>query len=222
MRPLAALIWKDLVIEARTRELVTSMSLVAFLALVILNLALGPSPQLAAAAAPAVVWVTVAFAATLGLARAQGLEQEGQALQGLLLTPVGRHVLYLGKCGANLVVVLVLQLVVVAATAALFSGDVGRRLPWLALPLALGAVGFTAVGTLLSAMTAATRLREVLLPILLLPVALPVIMLSLSGVGAVLEGRDLAELFRSLKLLAAVDIIFVMLGMGLFPYVVEE
>jgi heme exporter protein B len=222
VRALAALIWKDLVIEARTRELVTSMSLVAFLALVILNLALGPSSRLGTAAAPAVLWVTVSFAATLGLARAHALDHEGQALQGLLMTPVSRSILYLGKCGANLVVVLLLQFVVVVATAVLSTGDVGRRPGWLALPLALGAIGFTAVGTLLGAMTSATRLREVLLPILLLPVALPVIIFSLAGIGAVLEGRGLIELLRSLKLLGAVDIIFVMLGAWLFVYVVEE
>ncbi len=222
MRALAALIWKDLVVEARTRELVTSMGLVAFLALVIQNLALGPSSRLGTAAAPAVVWVTVSFAATLGLARAHALEQEGQALQGLLMTPVSRSLLYLGKWGANLVVVLILQTVVVVATAVLFTGEVGRHLTWISLPLVLGAVGFTAIGTLLGAMTSATRLREVLLPILLLPVALPVIMLSLAGIGAVLDDRGLTELLRSLKLLGAVDIIFAMLGMWLFAYVVEE
>jgi len=222
VRILAALIWKDLIVEARTRELVTSMGLVAFLALVIQNLALGPSSRLGTAAAPAVVWVTVSFAATLGLARAHALEQEGQALQGLLMTPVSRSLLYLGKWGANLVVVLVLQTVVVVATAVLFTGDVGRHLTWISLPLVLGAVGFTAIGTLLGAMTSATRLREVLLPIVLLPVALPVIMLSLAGIGAVLDDRGLTELLRSLKLLGAVDIIFAMLGMWLFAYVVEE
>ena len=222
MRILAALIWKDLLIEARTRELVTSMSLVAFLALVIMSLALGPSSRLASAAAPAVLWVTVSFAATLGLARAHSLEQEGHALQGLLMTPVSRSVLYLGKCGANLAVVLMLQLVVVGATAVLFNADVGRHFAGLLLPLALGAVGFTAVGTLLGAMTTATRLREVLLPILLLPVALPVIILSLAGITAVLDGQGLTSLLRSLKLLGAVDIIFLMLGVWLFAYVVEE
>jgi heme exporter protein B len=222
MRVLAALIWKDLLIEARTRELVTSMSLVAFLALVIMSLALGPSSRLASAAAPAVLWVTVSFAATLGLARAHALEQEGHALQGLLMTPVSRSVLYLGKCGANLAVVLMLQLVVVGATAVLFNADVGRHFAGLLLPLALGAVGFTAVGTLLGAMTTATRLREVLLPILLLPVALPVIILSLAGITAVLDGQGWTSLLRSLKLLGAVDIIFLMLGVWLFAYVVEE
>jgi heme exporter protein B len=221
MKALAALIWKDLVIEARTRELVTSMSLVAFLALVVLTLALGGSPNLTRAAAPAAVWVTVSFAATLGLARAHALEQEGRAIEGLLATPVSRSVLYLGKCGANLAVVLVLQLVVVAATAVLWPGGFAGHVPWLVLPLALGAAGFTAIGTLLGAMTAATRLREVLLPVLLLPIALPVVVLSLAGMAAALDGR-LTELLRSLKLLAAVDIIFLMLGIWLFPYVVEE
>jgi heme exporter protein B len=219
---LLALIWKDLVIEARTREIVTAMSLVAFLALVILGLALGPSPQLAAAAAPAAVWVTVSFAATLGLARAHAIEQDGQALRGLLMTPVDRHLLYLGKCGANLAMVLVLELVVVGAATALFSGALGQHLAGLVLPLALGAIGFTAAGTLLGAMAAETRLREVLLPILLLPVVVPVILLSLAGINAVLEGRGLPELLRALKLLGAVDIIFVMLGVWLFAYVVED
>jgi heme exporter protein B len=222
VRTFAALVWKDLVIEARTRELVTSMSLVAFLALVILGLALGAAPREAVAAVPAALWVTVAFAATLGLARAQALEQEGDALQGLLLSPVSRSVLYLGKWTANLCVVLVLQVVVLAATAVLLTDEIGRRLGLLLLPLVLGAIGFTAVGTLLGSIAAATRLREVLLPILLLPASLPVIMLSLSGLALVLRDAPLGDLARALKLLVAVDIIFVMLGAWLFPFVVEE
>jgi heme exporter protein B len=222
VRILAALIWKDLVTEARTRELVTSMSLVAFLALVILSLALGASPGPAAAAAPGILWVAVSFAATLGLARSHALEHERSALQGLLLTPVSRSLLYLGKFGANLLLVLILECVVVAAFAVLFAHDLGRRAGWLALPLGLGAVGFAAIGTLLGAMTSATRLREVLLPILLLPVVLPAIMLSLAGIAAVLDGRPLADLVRSSNMLAAVDIIFVVLGMWLYGYVVEE
>ncbi|HKV44052.1 MAG TPA: heme exporter protein CcmB [bacterium] len=222
MRALAALIWKDLVIEARTRELLTSMSLVAFLALVIMSLAFAPSPAFAATAAPGVLWVTVAFAATFGLARSHALERERGALDALLLTPVGRGTLFLGKFGANLLLVVVLEIVVVAAFAVLFSMPLGRHAGWLVLPLGLGAVGFTAIGTLLGAMTAATRLREVLLPVLLLPVVLPVIVFSLTGIGAVLDGRPLADLFRSAKLLGAVDVVFLVLGIWLFEYVVEE
>lgn len=222
MKALAALVWKDLIVELRTHELVTSMSLVAFLALVILSVTLGGSPSASAAATPAILWVTVAFAATLGLARSYALEQERHAFQGLLLTPVGRSTLYLGKCAANLVLVLVLQAVVVTACTVLVNGEVGRRAGALALPLALGAVGFTAVGTLLGAMTATTRLREVLLPILLLPVVLPVIIVSLAGITMVLEGRGWGALAGPLKLLGAFDIIFVILGAWLFEYVVDE
>src|SRR6516225_8382318 len=126
MRVLAVLIWKDLIVEIRTRELLTSMSLVAFLALVILSLALEPSPAMAVNAAPGILWVTVAFTATLGLARAQALEQEREAFQGLLLTPVSRSLLFLGKFSANLLFVVMLQLVVVIAFAALFTPEVGR------------------------------------------------------------------------------------------------
>ncbi len=222
MKALAALIWKDLIAEVRTRELVTSMILVAFLALVVLGLTLGQSRSASAAATPAILWVTVAFAGTLGLARSYALEQERQAFQGLLLTPLGRSTLYLGKCAANLLLVLVLQAVVVIACTVLVNVEVGRRAGALALPLALGALGFTAVGTLLGAMTATTRLREVLLPILLLPVVLPVIIVSLAGITMVLEGRGWGALGGPLKLLGAFDIIFVSLGAWLFEYVVEE
>jgi heme exporter protein B len=222
MRALAILIWKDLIIEARTRELVTSMSLVAFIALVIVSLAFAPSPSIAARLAPGILWMTMAFTATLGLGRAHALEQEHQALQGLLLTPVSRSLLFLGKFGANLLLVALVQLMVVIVFGVLFAPEMSGRATWLAPPLALGAVGFTAVGTLLGAMTATTRLREVLLPVLLLPVVLPVIILSLAGLSAVVEGRPISELFRSLKLLAAVDIIYVVLGAWLFEYVVED
>jgi len=221
VRAILTLVWKDLVIEARTRELVTSMSLVAFLAVAIMSLALGPSAA-AADATPAILWVTVAFAATLGLARSHALERERQALHGLLLTPVSRGSLYLGKCAANLLLVLALQAIVVLICALVVNPEVGRRAALVALPFILGAVGFTAAGTLLGAMTATTRLREVLLPVLLLPVTLPVIIVSLAGITAVLEGAGLRELGRTLGMLAAFDVIFLILGVWLYGFVVDE
>jgi len=222
MRTVLLLVWKDLVVEARTRELVTSMSLVAFLAVVILGLAVGAEPRTAAAVTPAVLWVTVAFGATLGLARSHALERERQALDGILLAPVSRAEVFLGKCAANLILVLILQAVVVLATAVLINPEVGRRGLALAAPLALGAVGFAAVGTLLGAMTAATRLREILLPILLLPVVLPVVIVSLAGISMVLEGAPRSALGGPLKLLAAYDVVFLVLGVWLFEYVVTD
>ena len=222
MRTVLILIWKDLVIEARTRELVTSMSLIAFLALVILSLAVGGSPHAAAEATPAILWVTVAFAATLGLARSHALEQERQALAGVLLTPISRSTLYVGKCAANLLLVLALQAVVLLAATVLVNGEIGRQAARLAAPLALGAVGFAAAGTLLGAMAVVTRLREVLLPILFLPVVLPLIIASLSAISPVLDGAPGAALAGPLRFLVAFDIIFLVLGTWLFEYVVDD
>lgn len=220
MRAAAALIWKDVLAELRTRELVTSMSLVAFLALVVQGLAVGsgPAPPVTAA----ILWITVVFAATLGLARTQALEQDRQAFSGVLLTPVGRGTLFLAKAAANLLVTFMVMAVIVAGETVLVAPELGRRIAGIALPLALGGVGFAATGTLLGAMAAATRLREVLLPILLVPVTLPAIVVSLSGVTAALEAAPFAAVLRSAGFLAAFDVIVLVLGVWLFEYVVDE
>lgn len=220
MRAAAALVWKDVLAELRTRELVTSMSLVAFLALVVQGLAVGSAPPPAVTAA--ILWITVVFAATLGLARAQALEHERQAFSGVLLTPVGRGTLFLAKAAANLLLTLMIMAVTVLGETVLVTPELGRRIAAVALPLALGGVGFAATGTLLGAMAGATRLREVLLPILLVPVALPAILVSLSGVTAALEGAPVAAVLGSAGYLAAFDVIVLVLGVWLFEYVVDE
>jgi heme exporter protein B len=216
----AALIWKDVLAELRTRELVTSMSLVAFLALTVQGLAVGGAPS--APVTAAILWITVVFAATLGLARTQALEHDRDAFAGVLLTPVGRGTLFLAKATANLLLTLLVMAVIVLAETVLVNPGLGRRIAVVALPLALGGVGFAATGTLLGAMAAATRLREVLLPILLIPVTLPAIIVSLSGVTAAVEGEPLGAVLRSAGFLVAFDVIVLVLGVWLFEYVVDE
>lgn len=220
VRVLLALVRKDLVTEARTRELLTSMSLLAFLALIVQSLAVGLRP--APAVTAAVLWITVAFAATLLLARAHTLERESGALQGMLLTPAGRGVLYLGKCAASMILVLILEAVVLLGAAVLLDADLARSAGLVAVPLALGAVGFCAAGTLLGTMAASTRLRELLLPVLLLPVALPLVTAALAGTRAALEGAGAAAVWGPARFLVAFDVIFLVLGTWLFEYAVEE
>jgi heme exporter protein B len=219
VRIAAALVWKDVLAELHTRELVTSMSLVAFLALTVQGLALGGAPS--APVTAAVLWITVVFAATLGLARTQALEHERDAFAGMLLTPVSRATLFLAKAAANLLLTLLVMTVIVLVETVLINPGLGGRIPVVAAPLALGGVGFAATGTLLGAMAAATRLREVLLPILLVPVSLPAIIVSLSGVTAALEGGSLAAVGRASAFLVAFDVIVLVLGVWLFEYVVE-
>jgi heme exporter protein B len=220
MRAAGALIWKDVLAELRTRELITSMSLVAFLALVVQGVAVGSTP--APAVTAAILWITVVFAATLGLARSQALEQDRQAFSGVLLTPVGRGTLFLAKAAANLLLTLMVMAVTVFVETVLVAPDLGRRIAGVALPLGLGGVGFAATGTLLGAMAAATRLREVLLPILLVPVTLPAIVVSLSGVSAALEGAPFGTVLGPAGFLGAFDVIVLVLGVWLFEYVVDE
>ena len=220
MRAVGALIWKDVLAELRTREVVTSISLVAFLALVVQGLAVGSAPPPAVTAA--ILWITVVFAATLGLARSQALELDRQAFSGVLLTPVGRGTLFLAKAAANLLLTLTIMVVIVLAETVLVNADLGRRIAVVALPLALGGLGFAATGTLLGAMAAATRLREVVLPILVGPLALPALVVSLSGVTAALEGAPFGAVLGTAGFLAAFDVIVLVLGVWLFEYVVDE
>jgi heme exporter protein B len=220
MRAAAALVWKDIVAELRTRELVTSVSMVAVVALVVQGLAVGSGPPPAVTAA--ILWTTVVFAATLGLARSQALERDRDAFAGVLLTPVGRGTLFLAKAAANLLLVFLVMAVIVVAETVLVNTGLGRRPAAVVLPLALGGAGFAVCGTLLGAMAAATRLREVLLPVLLVPVTLPAIVVSLSAVTAALDGAPLGALLRPAGFLAAFDVITLVLGVWLFEYVVDE
>ena len=220
MRAAAALVWKDVIAELRTRELVTAMSMIAFLALAVQGLAVGSAP--APAVAAAILWITVVFAATLGLARAQALEHERGAFSGVLLTPVGRGTVFLAKTAANLLLTITVMAVIIVVETVLVSAAVGGHLAVLALPLALGGLGFSATGTLLGAMAGTTRLRELLLPILLVPVVLPAIIVSLTGVTAALGGAPFGAMWGPIRFLAAFDVIVLVLGVWLFEYVVDE
>jgi heme exporter protein B len=220
MRVAAALVWKDVLAELRTREIVTSMSLVAFLALTVQGLALGSAPS--ASVTAAVLWITIVFAATLGLARTQALEHDRDAFAGVRLAPVDRGMLFLAKAAANLLLTLFVTAVIVLAETVLVNPSLGRHIGAAALPLALGGAGFAATGTLLGAMAAVTRLRELLLPVLLVPVSLPAIIVSLGGVTAAVEGQPMSAVARSAGFLCAFDVIMLVLGVWLFEYVVDE
>ena len=175
---LRALIWKELLVEARGRETVLAGAVFALLVLVIFNFAFDLRVESVAAVAPGVLWVTVTFAGVLALGRAFARERDRRTLDGLLLAPVDRSALYLAKVASSIVSMLVVQVVAVPAFVALFNVRVD--LPLLVLALGLGTFGLAGVGTLFAAMAAHTRAREVLLPLLLFPIQVPVIMATMS------------------------------------------
>jgi heme exporter protein B len=166
--------------------------------------------------------VTFSFAAILALNRAFQLELENQALEGLLLAPIDRSSIYLGKLLANLVFVACVEVIGVPLLALFFNVRVLPYLGPLVVLIALATVGFVAVGTLFSAMTVRTRFAELLLPVLLLPFMIPPLSWAVLATGRLLAGRPLSEILGWLNMLAVYDIVFVTLALVLFPATVNE
>lgn len=216
------LVWKDLTLELRTKEILTAMAVFALLAAVIFNFAFSPSPTQALALLPGMLWVTVAFAATLGLSRSFVLEREQQCLEALRLFPTDRSLIYLGKAAANLLFLLVVEALVLPAMAALSGISLWPHLGPLLLVTLLGSVGLVAVGTIFSAMSVHTRIREVLLPVLLFPIASPVLISGVKATAGLLAGRPFVEILPGVRILAVFDVVFVVLGYLIFEFLLEE
>lgn len=219
---LRVLLWKDLLSELRGKELISMMAFFGLLVLVIFNFAFEPGSAEAAHLGSGILWVAFTFAGVLGLNRSFLMEKESEGLQGLLLSPVDRGVLYLGKLGGNFLFMLLVESLILPFFALFFNLDLWLLLPQLALVAILSTLGFTAVGTLFAAMSAQAKSRELLLPTLLLPIVVPVIVAAVKSTGQILEGRPLAEAAHWLKLLLAFDLLYVVVSFLIFEYVVEE
>lgn len=217
-----AIVWKDLISEFRTKELLTSMFTFALLTMIIFNFAFDLSAELVPIAAPAILWVAFTFAGVLGLGRSFALENERNSILGLLLTPTDRSLIFLGKMIGNSIFVFITALTIIPAFILLFNYSLGTNLFPLLFVVFLGTIGFVSVGTLFSAIASNTKLREILLPILLLPIIIPVITSSVKLTGASLSGKPLGGEGPALQVLISFDIIFLVACAVLFEYVVEE
>lgn len=214
-----ALVLKDLSLEKRSREMLSSMFIFALLVVLVFSFSFDLRVENVSGVAPGVLWVAITFAGMLGLARSFILERDQGCLDGLLLCPVDRSLLYLGKMISNLVFISLTELVVLPLCFALFD------LPFhlLLLPvLFLGTIGFSAVGTIVSAMTVHARAREVMLPILLFPLVLPALIAAVKLTGGVLDGQPWAEIRNWMELLVGFDVIFMVISYLAFEYVIEE
>ncbi len=213
---------KDLRVEFRSRTAILSAVVFVVLAFVVFNFGRDPTAVPNVALAPSILWVTFTLAAILALNRAFHLELENHALDGLLLAPIDRSSIYLGKLIANLVFVATFELIGVPLLMLFFNV---RLLPYLAplvLLIALATIGFVAVGTLFSAMTVRTRFAELLLPVLLLPFMILPLSWGVQATVRLLAGRPLSEIAGWLNMLAVYDIVFVGLALLLFPATVSE
>ena len=222
LKKVGAIVAKDVAAEFRTKEMFSAMFVFGVLVIVIFNFAfdLRVSGDRVREVAPGALWVTFAFAGILGLNRAFVVERDRGCLEGLLLAPVDHTVIYFGKMLSTILFMLVVEAIMLPVFTAFFGVNLFDLR--LALIVVLGTVGFAGVGTLLSAMTAQTRSREVLLPILLLPVAAPVLIFAVKATAGVLDGQPTSEIAFWLRLLVAFDLIFPAVAFMTFDYVVKE
>ena len=222
VQQVVALLAQDLKAEWRTREIFTSMFVFAVLVVVVFNFAIGSNPELIRQVAPGVLWVALLFATVLGLQRAVQMEVEEDCLQGLLLAMGDRSALFVAKTVANMIYLLVVAVCTLPLFSIWFRIDVMSRLVPLGVILLLGMLGFSAVGTFFSMLAVNTRTREVMLPLLFLPVSVPLTIGSVYATAALIEGKTLADITDYLTLMGVFDIVFVVLALLVFDYILEE
>ena len=220
LRATFAIVRKDLAAEWRSRELFTSMLVFSLLVLLIFNFALELDPRTRTSVTAGVLWVTFTFAGTLGLNRSMAVEKDRGCMDGLLLAPVDRSAIYFGKAISNLVFMLIVEVIVLPVYSVLYNANLFQ--PGLLLVIFLGSIGYVAVGTLLSAMAVQTRTRDVLLPILLFPLVVPVVIAAVKASGGILQGQEFSEIRTWINLLLVYDVIFIAISFMFFEYVVEE
>jgi len=216
-----AIVWKDVLVERRSKETVNAVLFFSVLLLFIFEFTLGADRERLAAVLPGLLWLGVLLAGLLGLGRSFVLERENDCWEALLLTPGDKGAVYVGKLCGNLLLMALVEVVMVTLFTLLMNVEVGRALPGLVLVLALGTLGIAAIGTLFGAMTAHVRARELLFPVLLLPVLVPVLLATVKATEALLLGEPLAAVAHWLKLLGAADVIYVATGLLVFDAVLE-
>ena len=218
-RTIFALIRKDLLTELRTREVLTAMLVFAVMTLVMFNFALRLRAENFKVLAPGILWVTLVFAGTLGLNRSIASEQINQCLDGLLLAPGDRAAIFLGKAVTNTLFTVIVAAIVLPVMAILFDEAMVRPGVWLVM--LLGVTGYSGAGTLIAVMAASTRAREVFLPILLFPLALPLMTAAVIATSGVIDGLSFAEYGSWIGVIVAFIVMFWTAGALLFDVLVE-
>ncbi len=219
-RKVIAITWKDVLSEMRTREIILSVLVFTLLVILIFNFAFGTSQDIMGLVAPGMLWATFAFAGVLSLNRTFIPEKEAGCLEGLMACPVSREAIYVGKMLGSLLFMLIIEAIALPVFAFLFNLEV------LSLKIAaitvLTTIGFVAVGTLFSALAVNTKAREMVLPILFLPIVIPIIISAVKASGIALAGEPWSELSSSLQIIGAFDVVFLVVSFLIFAFVIEE
>ena len=215
-----ALITKDIAAELHTREIFNAMFIYAVLAMLIFSFALDLRGAIARAAAPGVLWATIVFAGTLGLSRSMTREQQTGGMEGLLLVPAERAVIWTGKDAGNWLLMTAVEVVLIPLATVMLN--VSFFHPGVLFALFLGTIGYAAVGTLLAAIAINTRAREVMLPILLLPLLVPLLIGAVQVTGGLIGGNGWSEVSGWIRSMVLYDLVFIAVALITFAFIVEE
>ena len=215
-----AITWKDTISEMRTKEIISSVLVFTILVIVIFNFAFGTSQETMRRVAPGILWVTFAFAGVLSLNRAFIPEKEQGCLEGLMVCPISREAIYVGKMLGSLLFMLIIEAIALPIFTILFNLTV-LSLQLITITF-LATVGFVAVGTLFSALAINTKAREMVLPILFLPIVVPVIISAVEASGKAISGESWGELAPWLQIIGVFDAIFLVVSFLVFSYIIEE
>ena len=218
--PVVVLAWKDLLLEIRTRDIVVSVLVFAFMVVIVFNFALNVTSKEINELAPGILWVAFVFAGVLAMNRAFVLEKDRGSLEGLLLTPVSRDAIYFGKMLGTFLFMIVVEALLLPVFAVLFNFSAFS--PGLILAILLATLGFATVGTLFSAIAVHTRSREIMLPLLFFPVILPVIIGAVESSAGSIDGDGAQSVARWLGLIAVFDVVFLVVCPWVFGVVLEE
>ena len=221
-RQIGAIVWKDVVVELRTRERVAAMGGFTVLVGILFNYALDPTVVEPQAIASGLIWMTIVFGGMLGLGRTFSLEEEEGAFQGILLSPIPRDAIYLGKVVANFIILTVVTALIFAVFALFFGLHFGGHPLALSGVVLLGILGFVAIGTLFSAISSGTSMGDTLLPILVFPLMIPMVIYGVTATSSLFAGLPVSEVDGSIRMLGAFAAVALFAGAGLFQFVVEE
>ncbi len=222
LNQIAAIVWKDFVTELKTRELLSAMFIFALLVILIFIFSINLSIVKASEVGPGILWVAFLFAGTIGLNRSFMLEKENGCLMGLMLVPPDRTTIYFGKLISNLIFLSIMELFILPLFMIFFNIDLLSHLGPLLVVVFLGTLGFCALGTLLSSLSANLKTREIMLPILLYPLLIPIIIGAVRMTGQILDGTELADMMKWIGLTASFDIIYIGVSIMTIDHILEE
>jgi len=220
LNAILAIVWKDLSAELRSRELLTAMLVFTTLVILVFYFAFDLEAKTRQEITPGVLWITFAFAGTIGLNRSMSIEKDRGCLDGLLLAPVDRTAIYFGKAISNLAFMLIVEVIALPIYSIFYNINLFNA--GLLGVILLGSVGYTVVGTILSTMTIQARTRDMLLPILLFPILIPVLVAAVKASNGFLQGAEMVTILPWLNMLIGYDVVFIALAFMVFDFIVEE